>query len=51
MKKKQLYETPSVETYDLVLERVIADSNKYGDPGKAGGQIEEGESYDFNIPS
>ncbi len=45
MKKKELYEAPSVETYDVMLERVIADSNRYGNNGAAGGDLEEGNSY------
>ena len=38
-----------METYELVPERVIADSNNYGDPGKAGGSIDNGQTYDFPV--
>lgn len=35
MKKKELYEAPSVETYDLVSEGVICDSLTKGTAGQA----------------
>ena len=37
MKKKELYEAPSVETYDLVPEgKILGGSEQYGSDGSAG---------------
>ena len=47
--QKQVYETPTIETLELRFEGAILDgsNNVYGNPGFAGGTIEDGETYNF----
>ena len=49
MKKKELYEAPSVETYDIVPENnvLLNGSPTYGSANTAGSDLVEQEDYTY----
>ena len=49
IKEKEVYTSPVTETLELRFEGAILDgsNNVYGTPGSAGGDVEDGYTYNF----
>lgn len=47
MRKKALYEAPESEAFDLGLEKDLLTGSEFGDPGKAGAELDEMEELGF----